>query len=144
MLRSTNKKNKDQRTALLEFIKSNKLTGSPNNRAAVVFDGYPDGSLSQGDFKGINVIFSRRDSADDRIRGILERSGGSAGVVVVSNDKEVRFFARSMGAAVLTVEDFVEKGQKSRPPGQQPLKPELTHIQMHRINTELRKLWLGE
>lgn len=138
-----NKRNKDQRIALLEFINVNKLAGSPNNKVTVVFDGYPDNELAGNNFYGINVVFSKGASADERIKSMLERCQGAKGIVVVSNDKEIKFSARSLGAAVLKVEEFVEKKNK-RQTACLNSQPELTHTQMHKINTELKKLWLGE
>lgn len=109
----------------------------------IVFDGYPDSQFPGGGFKGMNIIFSRRQSADERIKAIVERSAGARGIVVVSNDKEIKFFAKSLGARVLAVEEFIGRKEKKRT-APQPLKPELSYSQMHSIERELRKLWLGE
>ncbi|MFH0935314.1 MAG: NYN domain-containing protein [Candidatus Omnitrophota bacterium] len=143
LLASTSSKGREQRAAFIEFMHSNKLTGSPNNSVTIVFDGYPDSGLLEEDFKDINIIFSRRQSADERIKAIVERSAGAKNIVVVSNDKEIKFFARSLGANVLAVEEFIGQKKKKRT-ASQPLKPELKPSQMHSINRELRKLWLGE
>ncbi|MDI6606152.1 MAG: NYN domain-containing protein [Candidatus Omnitrophota bacterium] len=143
LLASTSRKAKQEWLALIELINAHKLTGSPNNRVVVVFDGYPDSEFPERGLKGINIIFSRRQSADERIKAIVERSAGARNIVVVSDDKEIKFFAKSLGAKVLAVEEFIgPKVKQRRAP--QPLKPELSYSQAEGINRELRKLWLGE
>jgi predicted RNA-binding protein with PIN domain len=143
LLASTSRRAKEERLALVEFINANKLTGSPNNRVAIVFDGYPDSGFSGEGFKGVNIIFSRRQSADEMIKAIVERLAGARNIVVVSDDKDIRFFVRSLGAKVLAVEEFIGRKDKRRKVPQ-PLKPELGYNQMEGINRELRRLWLGE
>jgi len=64
-------------------------------------------------------------------------------IVVVSNDKEVRFIVKSLGAKCAGIEDFISPKKKTqRESSKGILKPELSYSQMHRINQELRKLWL--
>jgi len=122
---------------------AHKLTGSPNNSVTIVFDGYPDNGPSSGGFNNTNIIFSRRQSADERIKAILERAAGARNIVVVSDDKQIKFFARSLGARALAVEEFIGQKKKKRRVAQ-PLEPELKPSQIYSINRELKKLWMGE
>ena len=47
-------------------------------------------------------------SADDRIVGLVERSGSRGRITVVSNDRRhIRGVVRNLGAKVMTVEEFL-------------------------------------
>ena len=138
-----NKRGKDSRIALLELIRIKKLCGSPANKVVVVFDGYPDtDSLEEFDSR-IDVVFARDQTADERIKRIVENSVNPKNIKVVSDDKEIRFVVKSLGAIAVSIEDFLGRGKNSAPGGQEePLKPELTYSQIHKINQELKKIWL--
>jgi len=69
----THKKSPDAKSALIEFIKFNKLCGSKNNSVLIVFDGYPDVSYHNS-AEELEVIFSRDESADSRIKKIVEKA----------------------------------------------------------------------
>ena len=75
LLASTSRKDKQERLALIELINAHKLTGSPNNRVVIVFDGYPDSEFPERGLKGIDIIFSREQSADERIKAVEEFIG---------------------------------------------------------------------
>ncbi|MFA5089771.1 MAG: NYN domain-containing protein [Candidatus Omnitrophota bacterium] len=145
------KNKKDCRIALLDFIREMRLSGSPRNEVRVVFDGYPgeDGFLA--DITGIKAIFSKGESADEVIRRLAEGSGNPKRLVVVSDDKEVRFFARAAKAGILGVEEFVNrrktgvtnKGHPRQRNSPKDLeKDELNYSQAERINEELKNIWL--
>jgi len=137
------KKIKDSKALLLEFIRVNRLCGSPKNKITVVFDGHPDLSSRISDKTEINVIFSKIETADERIKKIVEKTGNPKNAVVVSDDKEIIFFAKSFGAKVLNIQEFINRakyliGSQKK----EPMKPELSYSQIHKINQELRQLWL--
>lgn len=139
------KKTKDPCFFLIDLIRFNNLTGSPNNNVIIVFDGYPDRNRIISRPQGIQIIFSGKQSADDYIRAIVERAGGGKNTVVVSDDKQIQLSARFFRAQVLGVEEFIRhKERKIKKAASIGLKPEITYAQMHSINMELRKLWLGE
>ncbi len=137
---------KDPRTLLLELIKHKRLCGSPKNTVTVVFDGYPKIQDSVIDDTNIKVIYSRGDSADTRIKTILENSSNIKNTLVISDDKEIKFFAKSLGARIKTVEEFINpnKGLANRKSQSKDefFDYELTYTQRHKINEELRKIWL--
>lgn len=142
-IQHANRKIKDSKTALLEFIRVNRPCASPRNRIAVVFDGYPDLSSRISDTTGTNVIFSKSETADERIKNIVEKAGNPKNVVVVSDDKEIAFFAKSCGAKALNIEEFIKRAKHlTGSEKKEPLKPELTYSQIHKINQELRQIWL--
>ncbi len=133
---------KDSRIVLLEFIRINRLCGSPKNKITVVFDGYPD-SRGLSNNTVINVIFAREESADEKIKRMVEVLSNAKSVVVVSDDKEIRFFVRSFGAKILSIQEFINRSKNLIDSQEkEPMKPELNYSQICEINKELRKLWL--
>jgi len=137
------KKIKDPREALLEFIQTHKLCGSPKNKIVVVFDGHPNLASQKLDKEEIKVIFSKEESADNRIKKMVENQSNPKNTVVVSDDKEIRFFVRAVGARCLGIEEFIQPAIKDKVrPNHNLLKPELSYTQIAEINQELRKIWL--
>lgn len=136
------KKIENPRQALLELIKTKKLCGSPNNKVTVVFDGYPNFSGQELSESDIDVVFSRKETADARIKRMVETHGNPRNIAVVSDDKDIKFFIKAVGARPISVEEFI--GQKDKPQARQKeiLKTELSYTQMEKINQELKKIWL--
>jgi len=106
-----------------------------------VFDGYPDISYKQHD-ASVKVIFSRKESADERIKKIVETTDKAINTVVVTDDKEIRFFARACGAKSISVEEFIPLKAKGQGKNSDSAESELSYTQKHEINEELKKLWL--
>ena len=140
-----NRKIKNQRFALLELIKRERLAGSSKNKITVVFDGYPnpkdtpDFGESEG---GRCIVFSGRETADEQIKKMLEGAANPRNAVVVSDDKEVKFFARAAGGRTLSVEEFIGLRERKRANKDSSVEPELTYSQRYKITQELRKVWL--
>lgn len=127
------------------MIRRNKLTGSVKNKVRLVFDGYPNLQETKAltDYSDmINVLFSRKETADSRIRKILQDLPNPKNAVVVSDDKEIKFFAKSFGAKAIGVKEFISRGEKTLQAKKDILKAELTYSQMHKINQELRGIWV--
>jgi len=140
----SSRKLKDSREALLELIAHRALCGSAKNKATVVFDGrgyYGNRGLAKDDSEAISVVFAGEESADDRILKIAQASH-PPNTVVVSDDKQVRIFARSIGCSILSVEEFIDYRQKTKVRNIPQEEPELNYTQKDKINRELRKLWL--
>ena len=136
---------KDRRHAFLEFIRIRKLTGAASNRVIVVFDGYPDSGFDalQKEDAYFDIIFSRKENADNRIKAIIEGHPNPRTMIVVSDDKEIRFYARSAGSKVMSAEEFL--GERAKGKKQQQEEEPKKHVSFsdaHRINEELKKIWL--
>jgi predicted RNA-binding protein with PIN domain len=131
----------DSRFALIQFLRIEKPCGSSKNKVTIVFDGYSgDFSLSGLEFE---VIFSCEDSADARIKKILENSSAAKSSVVVSDDRQIRDFARLCGAVSLGIDGFLNPPQKKASGRKEELiKADLSYSQAHKINEELKRLWL--
>jgi len=113
-------------------------------------------SLAGYNETGIEIIFSRKISADEKIKMLIEESSQRKIMVVVSDDKDIKFFIRSLGARSVGVEEFINPKKdspsqtyrewpyprKERDLRKDLLKPELTYIQVEEINQELKKIWL--
>ncbi len=139
------KKTTDKRISLLESINQNKLTGSPRNRAIVVFDGFANHELTLGleaVRADISVIFSGKETADERIRKIVEGSPDNSQTVIVSDDKEIKFLSRIFRAQWQGVEEFLSSAKGPGARRQAVSESGISYVQKERINRELRKLWL--
>jgi len=119
-----------------------KLCGSENNMAWVVFDGYFDPALSSLNSSNLSIIFSCNQSADERIKKFLELSDNAKNIAVVSDDKEIIFFAKAYRARAISVEEFIGSKLKPRGVNQDSGESKIGFSAMHKINEELRKLWL--
>jgi predicted RNA-binding protein with PIN domain len=145
--RHLNTKIRNRHIFLLEFIWVKKLCGSPKNRIIVVFDGYPPASPLRQSHVNLDVIFAKNETADERIKRMVEKSGSPKNIVVVSDDKEIKFFVKSIGAQHMSVEEFIRGKEtegflKRKDIAISDLKPELTYSQIREINQELKKIWL--
>ncbi len=77
-------------------------------------------------------------------------------IVVVSDDKEIRFFVKAVGARSIGVEEFIHPAARHRarinrkeksgraPQERDLLKPELSYSQIDQINRELKARWLKD
>jgi predicted RNA-binding protein with PIN domain len=138
---------KDARKGLLKFIKDKRPCGSSKNKVIVVFDGKSNfcasAELDALERKeNIEVIFTCNESADSRIKRMVNESQNARSIVVVSDDKEIQFFVRSCGATTLGVAQFVSRVKSIEKPLRGLAKIELSYQQVAQINQELRKIWL--
>lgn len=139
------KTSQDHRLALIALIRRKKLTGSLKNKVAIVFDGYPDADAQILDDRTLHVIFSRRVSADEKIKMLVEETANRKNIIVVSDDKEIKYMVNSLGAHALGVDEFFLAKEKARKIMKDELiKPELNYSQIHKINEELSRIWLKE
>jgi predicted RNA-binding protein with PIN domain len=131
----------DPRFALIQFLRKEKPCGSAKNKVTIIFDGYSgDPSLRDLEFK---VIFSCDESADERIRKIVESEPLPGTLIVVSDDRQIRDFTKLNGAVSLGIDDFLKSAHKKTVAGRNdPEKKELSYTAAHKINEELKRLWL--
>ena len=131
----------DSRFALIQFLRIERPCGSPKNKVTIVFDGYSgDFSLSGLEFE---VIFSCDTSADDKIRKLIEIAAAPKSLVVVSDDRQIRDNARLCGVVSLGIEEFLNPPRKNQArKNSESIKPELSYTEAHKINEELKRLWL--
>lgn len=131
--------------ALLDLIKFKKLCGSQKNQVTVVFDGYCAEIEPLCAGRGIKVIFSREVTADEKIKKIIDNSGNLRDIVVVSEDKEIVYFAKYAGCKPMGINEFIgiSDAQKKTYTKEKNLpKQDLNYNQIKKINDELKKIWL--
>ena len=136
------KKIKDPQRALLEFIKNRRFGRNSQSKITVVFDGYPKVSAQNLAETDIDVVFSRKETADARIKRLVETSKSPKNIVVVSDDREIKFFITSLGARSMGVEEFIHPQKKTQTNNEDLIKLELNFSQISKINQELKALWL--
>jgi len=133
--------------ALADFIRLNRLTGSKNNSAVLVFDGYPPPAEDIPRENGLLCIFSRAKEADELIKKIVQDSTSPRNIIVVSDDKEVQLTSRFLHAQTCSVKEFIYGKKNNKAVTDAKLDAvdfELSYAKMQKINTELRKKWLGQ
>lgn len=144
------KKMQSVHLALLALIRDNRLCGSEKNRITVVFDGYSAEFESKCLSSGIDVVFSREETADDKIKRIIDISANLKNIVVVSDDREIVSFAKYAGCKTMAVPEFMGKlavsdERKKEDSKEKNLsKQDLNYSQVSKINEELKKLWLSD
>lgn len=140
---SLGKKAPDPAKTILILIRNRRLTGSAKNKIILVFDGFPKSGVLPPEETGVEVIFSRKVSADEKIKMLVEERAMRKQIIVVSDDREIKFMVKSLGAQCLGIEEFIAAKEKLKPPPRKDLlKPELNFSQVHKINEELKKIWL--
>jgi predicted RNA-binding protein with PIN domain len=82
----------------------------------VVFDaaGAPPGAPAQETFDGIQVKFSRGETADDMIEELIRDEARPRSLTVVSDDHRIQHAARRRGCAVLGCLDYYEQLEHPR------------------------------
>jgi len=133
---------RDPLRALLEFIKNRRFGRNSQSKITVVFDGYPKVSAQNLAETDIDVVFSREETADARIKRMVEASKSPKNIVVVSDDREIIFFVKSVGCRSMGVEEFINPQVKPQRKKGDLIKPELNYSQISKINQELKALWL--
>ncbi|MCG2712635.1 MAG: NYN domain-containing protein [Candidatus Omnitrophica bacterium] len=141
----TGKKLSSGREGLVRFIERYKPQGSKRNEVTIVFDGKAE-VVSPRMKTDIGVIFSRSESADDVIKRMIEKTSNPSQYVVVSDDKAVAFYCRSIGAKWLGVKDFIANtGLKKRlrkKSSYEHESKELAEDIADKITADLTKLWV--
>lgn len=129
------------RSGLIRLIKKNNLTGSPRNEVTIVFDGRED-VFSPRTEKVFKIIFAC-ESADDKIKKMISSSSNPARIILVTNDKELIFFARNYRAGTCAVSKFLEKiPQRKNTSIESETKFRLRFEDASKITEELKKIWL--
>lgn len=134
--------------ALIDLIRIKRLCGSLKNRITVVFDGYCNEVAFNYRDKDIKVIFSGEQTADDKIKILIEKSADIRNIIVISEDREIVSFGKAAGCSCRNITEFIEgrsgssKKNKNACGEKNLSKEDLNYSQAGKINEELRKLWL--
>src|SRR5947209_6071614 len=116
----------------------------------VVFDaaGAPPGAPAADSYRGLRVLFSRGQSADDLIEDLLRREPAPPRLTVVSDDARLLEAARRRGCPVLRCLDYLD-GLGARPPAaapapEPPCKPDAATDEDRRLAEEFETLFSRE
>lgn len=139
----------DGRAGLIKIIENENPQGSVNNQLTILFDGRPGRVDTPGTIR-VKVTFTGDQSADDRIKEIVTDAQNKKSYVVVTDDRDIQYYVRSLGAKVLKVADFLSHSKshqdKTRSslenPGDQHAAQGIPQNVKEAINTELEKIWL--
>lgn len=138
----------DSRVALIKFLNIHRPQGSGNNQVTIVFDGKEGNLYYEASPASIEVIFSIDQSADDKIRMLVEKSAHPKNIVVVTNDREIQVSVRQFRAQVRTVDEFLKKFNHAQKLKQKTDKKNsadekvLSYSLEGKINEELKRIWL--
>jgi len=120
----------------------------------IVFDGDLEvfGGMSSS---GAKVIFSQGESADDKIKKIVTQAQNTKSIVVVSDDRDIQYAVRALGATASGVREFLgqaklpkrEKGagqikKDSRKSGSPEAAKYIPKSDESKITSEFEKIWL--
>lgn len=131
------------RQALLDKIEKRGLRGSPRNTVTIVFDGQMGGDDSRHS-SGIRIVFTSDESADDWIKRTVEESENPKNMVVVTDDREIRYFVRALGAGLIGTREFLQrKGSDSRKPlKNSKAEKHISYAAEDKITADMAKIWL--
>lgn len=139
---------RDGRASLLHWIHVHQPQGSVRNSLTVVYDGNPEhfGNESSGQVK---VVFANYQSADDYIKSAVDQAQDKKKFVVVSDDRGITLYVRSLGASVLSVKEFAPQLFSNKVPASKKMNgktvPFIKNISVNltkKINDEFEKIWL--
>ena len=136
----------DQRNHLVHLIESKRPQGSMRNKVTVVFDGQP-GVYGGAQSGPVRVTFSKGDNADNLIRKLVDKAENKRSMIVVTNDRELQYAVRALGAKVEAVEDFLKKfaaqrGKSASKKASESPGKRISKTQETNITDEFSKIWL--
>ncbi|MCK5305831.1 MAG: NYN domain-containing protein [Candidatus Omnitrophica bacterium] len=131
----------DGRQELLDIIKRHNLCG--RNKVTVVFDGRSD-VVAPPHKSSFVVLFSEGEPADNLIIRLASKDSNPRRVVVVTDDKEIRFKVGSSCRKVMSVSEFTGKMSKRKTSTNEASKTKLEDEDEQKITDELEKKWLGD
>lgn len=146
---SDHQKFDEVRQQLLRMLEIQRPQGSLRNQLTIVFDGHP-GMFHHAGNVSVKIIFSLDESADERIKKIVSGQGNKRNIIVVTDDRDVQYAVRALGAQVMDVQSFlgrVSKGQssssdKSSASSKSEQNKNLSKTLEFEITSEFAKIWL--
>lgn len=137
----------NERDRLVRLIELHQPQGSFKNQVTIVFDGRA--GLRPGPrSSSVQIVFSQDESADDKIKKIVEQSQNPRNFVVVTDDRDIRYSVRALGAKLLNVKDFLKKiespGKSFKKDSQQESEANknISKTLEFKITSELEEIWL--
>lgn len=135
------KKLHSSRGALISFIEAKHPQGSRKNKVTIVFDGKED-VFGEDASASAEIIFTKNESADDKIKRMVERAKNPKEIVVVTDDREIIFFVKYCGARSMKVKEFLSPAGPKTPIKEIDDEKHIPAEVQYHINEELKKIWL--
>lgn len=127
---------------LVRDIESGRPQGSAKNKVTLVFDGR-QGRAQPIQSTAVDVIFTLDETADDRIIRMVQQSGNSRNLIVVTDDRGIQYAVRAAGAKLSSVKDFLLKMRGETPKGTASSSAKVINQKVaDKINEELKAVWL--
>ena len=130
----------DSRTGLIRILQTLQPQGSFRNEVTVVFDGQTVNVPPQS--PGIRVVFSYEESADDVIKRLVEDTPNVRSLIVITDDKAIRYYARAAGAGIKSVKDFFGSMKKKSSGSGTSDQNTISQSQEYGITQEMEQIWL--
>jgi predicted RNA-binding protein with PIN domain len=137
-----------QRLKLVQFIENHRPQGSVKNKVTIVFDGQ-GGHLQSSISSMVETIFSVGESADEKIKSIVEDSKNPKNIIIVTDDRDIQIAVRKSGASIMPVAEFLLKLKRKsdgkgsiKGNGGRATQKNISHTDEYNINIELSKIWL--
>ncbi len=137
MANLSSKKLEEQRAGLIRYIELKSPQG--NNSVTIVFDGKEDVYSPAVDSK-VRIIYTKGESADEKIKKMVKASSQVKSIVVVTDDRDIQYSVRAAGAKISSVHDFLH--QKPAPKSGRSRK--VSRESEQKINEELKDIWLKD
>ncbi len=138
---------KDSRAAFIAYLERCRPHGSVRNKLIVVFDGASQVYGAKGSYS-FEVVFTQGQTADEKIKEIVESSNDTKNMVIVTNDKGISSFVRQCGAKVVGVDEFLCRREASAVSSGKSKtrksveKVSLNIVEREAITEELKLIWL--
>jgi uncharacterized protein len=134
------------RQSLIRFIETRRPQGSERNKVTIIFDGKP-GMYGLPVATEVSVFFTEYESADDKIKALVEDSANKKEIVVVTDDRDLMLYVRKLGAKVMGNAEFVAKADhspKGHPSKAAEKSKSISATLEYKINQEFEKIWIDK
>ena len=147
-----NRKLETERDALAALLVAQRPQGSSNNKVTVVYDGVAGMCCDTRPSGRIKTFFSQNGSADDKIKQMVDHAQRKNDIVVVTDDRSLRYYVRALGAQVLGVKAFLGQAAPAAGISRRRKVPEhraqtgkhISKTLESAINKEMHQVWVGK
>jgi len=135
------KKQYQTREGFIQYIRTTKIARSARNKISLVFDGAKAVSFKdKPSFSPINVVFSKDETADDKIVKMARRQENKREVIVVTDDREVQERVKILGCSAVPVTLFFKELTRRKGTNDRE-KPNPDKGEGKNITEEMKKIW---
>ena len=112
------------------------------NSVTIVFDGRPE-FYGRVPSSVARVVFSEYESADDKIKKIVTEARNRKNITVVTDDRDIQYAVRALGAKASSVKAFLSRGKAStKKKGSGEPAKYISKVDETKITSEMQKIWL--